>query len=109
MQTVAEDSGVTAMVLHERRQERQADRQRDAVLAGVGLAAAARVLRDSRFEQHVIAGLIVQAALAQMARDALRRGVRRLVAWDNARLAEWENELRRRHEAEGGQLTAMPG
>jgi hypothetical protein len=74
MQTVAEDSGVTAMVLHERRQKQQADRQRDAVLAGVGLAG-----------------------------DAARRAVRGPVAWDNARLAELEEELCRRHEAEGGQ------
>ena len=85
MQTVAENSGLTAMVLHEKWLKRQAERQRNAVLAGVGLAAAARVLRDSRFEQRVIAGLIVQAALVQIARDALRRAVRRLVAWDNAR------------------------
>lgn len=115
------------MILHYRRQEPQAgreagkktaelrsergvpgtaNRQRNAALTGVGLAAAARVLRDSRFDQSVIAGFIVQAALVQIAREALCRGVRGLVARDNERLAELREELRRRHEAEGGQPTA---
>ena len=35
-----------------------------------------------------------------------RRAVRGPVAWDNARLAELEEELCRRHEAEASQDTA---
>ena len=86
-----------------------ASRQRGAVLAAVGLATAARVLRDRRFAERVIAGLIVQAALAQIAREGLGRAVRGLVAWDNARLAELEEELRRKRLAGAPGTAALPG
>ena len=86
-----------------------ASRQRGAVLIAVGLATAARVLRDRRFAERVIAGLIVQAALAQIAREGLGRAVRGLVAWDNARLAEWEEELRRKRVADAPGAAALPG
>ena len=77
--------------------------QRGAVLIAVGLATAARVLRNRRFAERVIAGLIVQAALVQIAREGLGRAVRGLIAWDNARLAELEEELRRKR------MTGAPG
>jgi len=86
-----------------------ASRQRGAVLIAVGLATAARVLRDRRFAERVIAGLIVQAALAQIAREGLGRAVRGLVAWDNARLAELEEELRRKRLAGAPGTAALPG
>jgi len=78
-------------------------------LIAVGLATAARVLRDRRFAERVIAGLIVQAALAQIAREGLGRAVRGLVAWDNARLAELEEELRRKRLAGAPGTAALPG
>jgi hypothetical protein len=82
--------------------------QRGAVLLGVALAAAARVLRDRRFEERVIAGLVVQAALARIAQQGLGRAVKDIIAWDNARLAEWKTELRRRRMA-GAPGGAIPG
>ena len=88
------------------RQPGPASRERDAVWLGVGLAAVTRVLRNRDFQQQVIAGLIVAAALAQMAWEGLSRSVRALVAWDNARLAELNEELRRQREAKASQPAA---
>ena len=76
-----------------------ASRERDAVWLGVGLAAVDRVLRNPDFHQQVIVGVIVTAALARMAWKGLSRSVRALVAWDNARLAELEEQLRRQRLA----------
>jgi hypothetical protein len=79
------------------RQPGPASRERDAVWLGAGLAAVTRVLRNRAFHQQVIVGVIVAAALARMALEGLSRSVRALVAWDNARLAELEEQLRRQH------------
>jgi hypothetical protein len=83
-----------------------ASHQRGAVLIAVGLATAARVLRDRRVAERVITGFIVQAALVQIARERLGRAVRGLVAWDNARLADLERQLRAQREAKAGQPAA---
>jgi hypothetical protein len=74
-------------------------RQRRAVLLGVALVAAGRVVRSRRFDEQVIVILFALAALSQMGWKELVRAFRDLIAWDNARLADLEKELRRQHKA----------
>jgi hypothetical protein len=62
------------------REPEEASRQRAAVLLGVGLVAAARVLRNRRFDEQVIAGIFVLAALSQMGWKELVRALRDLIA-----------------------------
>jgi hypothetical protein len=88
------------------RQTETTSRQRDAVWLGAGLAAVTRALRNRDFHQHVIVGVVVLTALGRMALEGLGRSVRALVAWDNARLAELNEQLRRKREAETSQPTA---
>jgi hypothetical protein len=76
-----------------------ADREGGAVWLVV-LMVAARALQNRDFAHQVIVRLIVVAALARMAREGMGHAVRALVAWDHARLAEWEKEHRQR-EANG--------
>ncbi len=80
--------------------ERRHDRP---VWLGVGLVAAARVLRNRRFDEQVIVAIFAMAALAQMGWKELAGALRDLIAWDNARLSDWENQLRRQRGAEAGQ------
>ena len=81
-------------------------RQHAAVWLGVGLVAAARVLRNRRFDEQVIAAVFAVAALSQMSWQELVRAFRDLIAWDNTRLADLERQLRREREAEAGQPAA---
>jgi hypothetical protein len=48
----------------------------------------------------------VLVALADMSWKALARIVRDLIAWDNARLADLERQLRRDRKARAGRLAA---
>lgn len=79
-------------------------RQRHAVVLGVGLVAAGRVLCRRRFEMQVTVAILALQALRQMAWKEVVRGVRDLIAWDNARLADWEKEVQRQHKAARTQL-----
>jgi hypothetical protein len=88
------------------REPAEASRQRAAVLLGVGLVAAARVLRNHRFDEQVIAGIFVLAALSQMGWKELVRALRDLIAWDSERLADLEKELRRQANAKAGRSAA---
>lgn len=81
-------------------------RQRNAVWLGVGLVAAARALRNRRFDEQAIVAIFALAALTQMGWKELIRAVRDLIVWDNARLADLERRLRRDREAKAGQLAA---
>jgi len=81
-------------------------RQHNAVWLGVGLVAAARALRNRRFDEQAIAAMFALAALSQMSWKELVRAVRDLIAWDNARLADLNRQLRRDHEARAGQSAA---
>jgi hypothetical protein len=63
------------------RQSRAASNQRRLVWTGIGLAAAARVLRDRHFETGVIVGVLALAAVAQIGREDLARDIRHLL-WD---------------------------
>jgi hypothetical protein len=82
------------------------DRQRHAVVLGVGLLAAARVLRNRRFDEQVIVAVLALAALVQMSWKVLVRAVRDLIAWDNARLADLKEELRRQRKTKVSQGAA---
>jgi len=48
----------------------------------VELVALAHLLRDRRFQQTVITGMIGLAALVRMAREVRTRSLARLIAWD---------------------------
>ena len=50
--------------------------------------------------------MFVLAALSQMSWKELVRAVRDLIAWDNARLADLNRQLRRDHEAKADQSAA---
>jgi hypothetical protein len=78
------------------RQWRALIRQRRAVWLVVGLAAAAYALRNTRLDRQLIVGAIVLRALAEMGRKDLSGAVSWLIAWQNARVAEWEKTHRRR-------------
>jgi hypothetical protein len=85
---------------------RAASRQRDTVWLGVGLVAAARVLSGRRFYQLLTVGGTVSMALAQIGWKLLVRTVRDLIAWDNARLADLNRQLRRQRKAKVSQRAA---
>jgi hypothetical protein len=76
------------------------------VWVGVGLVAAARVLRSRHFAALVTVSGITLVALTQIGWRVLVRLVRDLVAWDNARLADLRKELRRQRKAKVGQRAA---
>lgn len=88
------------------RQAEAPGRQHNAVWLGVGLVAAARALRNRRFDEQAIAAMFALAALSQMSWKELVRAVRDLIAWDNASLADLESQLRRDREARASQLAA---
>jgi hypothetical protein len=77
------------------RQAEAPGRQHNAVWLGVGLVAAARALRNRRLDEQAIAVVFALAALSQMSWKELVRAVRDLIAWDNARLADLNRQLRR--------------
>ena len=76
------------------------------VWIGVGLVVAARVLRNRRFDEQVIVTVLALAALAQMSRKEIALAVKDLIAWDNARLADFKKELRRQRKTEVSQGAA---
>jgi len=88
------------------RQPGRTSRQHDAILVVVVLVAAAGAVRDRRFEIAATVGAFVLAAVAQVGWKDLASSLRALVAWDNARLAELKEELRRQHKAEASQPAA---
>jgi hypothetical protein len=73
---------------------------------GVGLLAAARVLRNRRFDEQVIVAVLGLAALVRMSRKEIALAVKDLIAWDNARLADLQKRLRRQREAKVSQRAA---
>lgn len=68
--------------------------QRRAVWLEVGLTAAAHVLRNRRSREALTVGVIVLVALTHVSWKVLARIVRDLIAWDNARAADLESQLR---------------
>jgi hypothetical protein len=64
---------------------RPGGRQRRTIVASVELSALARHLASRRFMTHVITGVIVVAAVAELLRENQARSVARLVAWDQKR------------------------
>ena len=76
----------------------------------VGVAAAARTLRNRSFDRQVIVGVIILVALAQVGRKGLGIAVKDVITWDDARLAELERQLPRSARSQGrsacGQLAA---
>ena len=75
-------------------------------MLGLGLVAAARVLRNRRFDEQVIVAVLALAALAQMSWREVALAVRDLIAWDNARLADLNRQLRRQRKAKVSQRAA---
>jgi len=65
------------------RQWRALGRQRNAVLAGIGLATVARTLRNP-FNERLLLRLIVLAAVTRLAWKALARAFARWIAWEDA-------------------------
>jgi hypothetical protein len=62
-------------------------------MLGVELDALLRLLRSRQFQQKVITGIIVLAALARLAKEGQTHGIERLVAWDK------KQNLRRQRNA----------
>jgi hypothetical protein len=52
------------------------------IVLGIEVSAVVRLLRDRRFQQNVIVGIIVLAALSRLARENKARNIARLIAWD---------------------------
>ncbi|MEP7022850.1 MAG: hypothetical protein ABJB47_03370 [Actinomycetota bacterium] len=69
------------------RSQQAVARRRDAVLLVIGVAAFARLLWDSRAQQHVIMFAIGLAAVAALARESQARSLARLAAWDRSQNA----------------------
>jgi hypothetical protein len=61
------------------RQSRAAAHPNRLVWTGIGLATAARVLRDHRFEAGVIVGVLALVAIAEMSQEGLVRDIRDLI------------------------------
>jgi hypothetical protein len=99
----AQDGAILEGTVIAARQPGASSRQRSAVWVGVALVAAERVLRNRRFDEQVIVFIFALAALSQMGWKELVRVVRDLIAWDNARLADLEKQLRRQRGAKAGQ------
>jgi hypothetical protein len=99
----APDGAILQGTVSAARQPGAPGRQRNAVWLGVALVAAARVLRNRRFDEQVIVSTFALAALSQMGWKDLVRAVRDLIAWDNARLADLQKQLRRQRRAKAGQ------
>jgi len=74
----APESAVLEGIVLSARQWRALGRRRNAVLVGIGLAAAAHVLRNYRFDERLILRLIVLAAVTRLAWKDLARA---LVRW----------------------------
>jgi hypothetical protein len=64
------------------RQSGAVSRKRRATLLAVGLAAAARIPRDPRFQRNVILLVVGLAAAARLAQNGQATSLVRLVAWD---------------------------
>ena len=75
------------------RQARAASREHRVIMLGVELDALLRLLRDRQFQQNVITGIVVLAALARLAKESQTRGIVRLVTWDK------KQNLRRQRNA----------
>jgi hypothetical protein len=60
-------------------------RQPKAALAIIGLAAAARLVRNHRTRENVIMLVILLAVAVSLARDGQARSLARLAAWDRRR------------------------
>jgi hypothetical protein len=83
------------------RQWRAASRRRHTALYVVGLVSISRALLSRRFLEHVIVGVIVLAALADIARKNMDRDFARVIGWDNAKLAAYQEERRRLQSTKG--------
>ena len=64
------------------RQSGAVSRKRRTTLLMVGLAAAARIPRDPRFQRNVIVLVVGLAAVARLAQNGQATSLVRLVAWD---------------------------
>ena len=80
----APESAIVEGTVLSARQWRALGRQRNAVGVGIGLAAAARALRNYRFDERLILRLIVLAAVTRLAWKGLARAFARPIAWENA-------------------------
>jgi hypothetical protein len=87
-------------------QPKASSRQRHVVLLGVGLVATGRVLRSRRLDEQVIVVIFALGALTQMSWKEFAGAVKDLIAWDNARVADLDRQLRRKRQARAGQPAA---
>jgi hypothetical protein len=77
-----------------------AHRNRGLALAWIAGVAAARAVRDPRFEATVITGVVTLLAVSKMGKDDLTGAMRRISLWDAKRTArELDKELRRQRKA----------
>ena len=100
----APDSAILEGIVIPPRQPGAASRQRNAVWLEIGLVAVTRALRNRRFDEQVIVAIFALASLSQMSWKELIRAFRDLIAWDNARRADLERQLRRERDARQASL-----
>jgi hypothetical protein len=63
------------------------------IVLGIELDAVARLLRNPRFQQNAITGVIGLVALSRLSRESRARSFARLAAWDK------KQSLRRQRQA----------
>jgi hypothetical protein len=87
----------------------QAGRTSRAVWVAVVLLVMARFVGSRRFLGDVIVAVIGATAVAELSREGIGRNVKRVMAWDNAKLAAYEEELRRRRQSTAQGLNPRSG
>ena len=77
---------------------RQPARDRQYAMLAVGLAMAARIVRDRRPLQGVILFVIALAAAAGLAREGQSRSISRLAAWDRRQRLRYQRTVKLRRQ-----------
>jgi hypothetical protein len=70
-------------------------RQRNMILAGIGLGLLVRLLRDRRFYTYAITAVIVLVTGGKAANENRARSIERLIAWEKRQSQVLEGEVKR--------------
>ena len=84
----------------------QGGRQRNMILAGIGVGAAYRLARNHRFHISVVTAAIGLAAIGHIAKENNTRTMQQLVAWAKKQDARLEHKVK---QAGSEAKKALPG